>query len=193
MPKVKNVKFSLNLDLLKPQSNPDKVLTRFLRWLLSSGRFIFIIVEGVVLLAFIARFKLDADLTSSKEKIAEQIPYIEHLADFEKLARLTQLKLSTISSLRSSDTDFTQVLKKISDQVPQGVKISSLNLDRNVGKLNLQLNAVALSDKDLASLLVGLKGDSSFSGINIANISYEKGSISFTINGQADLSGQKNL
>src|SRR3989338_10870849 len=105
MPKSKSPKLVINLDLLKPQSNPDKLPTKLFHWLLYSGRYIFVFVEALVLIAFAARFKLDADLAAKKEAIEEKIPYIENLRPYEILIRETQLKLSTIDSVRRNSLD----------------------------------------------------------------------------------------
>src|SRR3990167_10878959 len=146
---------TINLDMLKPQSNPEKIPVKLFRWLLSSGRFIFIFVEALVLIAFGARFKLDADIASRKESIEQQIPYIESLKNYEILIRQTQLKLSTINSFYTNYIDYSQILKKIAEQIPFGVKILSINLDKNADKVSVKLNASALRSDDLASFVTG--------------------------------------
>ncbi len=186
MPKVKPIKFpTISLDLLRPQSSPEKLLARFIRWLLSIGRYILIFVEALVLIVFISRFKLDADLASKKEAIEQQIPYIESLKPVEILIRQTQLKLATIASFRSSYTDYPQVLKKIADQVPNGVKIISLNLTKSGNKVTVSLNAQADNNSSLASFISGLKQDQTFQEVTVTSISLEKGSLNFSINAQA--------
>lgn len=185
MPKRENPKLVIRLDLLKPQSDSEKLPVKLIRWLLSSGRFIFVFVEALVLIAFIARFKLDADLSSNKEAIEQQIPYIESLKGTETSVKEAQLKLSTIDSFYSSYADYSQILKKIAAQTPAGVKIISMNLQKNVAEITIQLNARAQSNIDLVSFLTGLKQDPSFSDINITGIGFEKGSLSFSLSAQA--------
>lgn len=188
MPKAKIIKFpTINLDLLKPQSSPEKLLSKLLRWLLSTGRYIFIFVEALVLIVFISRFKLDEDLESKKEAIEQQIPYIESLQPVEILIRETQLKLSTISSFRKSVADYSQVLKEIADQTPNGVKIISINLEKNVAKVTINLNATALSNNELAVFISGLKDASLFQEVTITSISFEKGSLNFSLSAKANL------
>ncbi len=58
------VKLAIHLNLLKPQSNPEQLPIKLFRWLLLSGRYIFVFVEALVLIAFAARFKLDADIAT---------------------------------------------------------------------------------------------------------------------------------
>ena len=194
MPKPNNPKFTLRLDLLKPQTSPEKILTRLIRWLLSSGRYILIFVEAIVLIAFITRFKLDADLQTNKEKIVlEQTPFIESQRSFEILARETQLKLSTIGSFKSNYPDFPQVLKRIADQTPAGVRLLNLNFEKNLDKINIKLSASAQTSNDMASFIAGLKQDPTFSNINITNVSFDVGSLNFTLEAQSnkDLGGIK--
>lgn len=187
MPKSQNPKLAIHLDLLKPQSNPEKIVVKLTRWLLSSGRYIFIFVEGLVLIAFVARFKLDADLASKKEAIEQQIPYIESLKPIEILIRQTQLKLSTIDSIHNTSSDYGQILKKIADQTPNGVKIINLNFEKNQTKVAVRLNAQAQSNNDLATFLGGLKQDPFFSDVNVTSLGFEKGSLIFSLSAQAKL------
>lgn len=181
MPKKKNP-LSINLNLLKPQGNPEKILVKLLRWLLSSGRFIFVFVEALVLIAFAARFKLDADLASRKEAIEEQIPYIESLKPYETLIRNTQLKLSTIDNIKKDSPDWSNVLKKISDQTPSGVKITTIKIANNVTSLAVNIAGESQKNTDLNNFITGLKEEAAFSGISIASIGLEQGVMTFTIN-----------
>lgn len=194
MPKPHNPKLAIRLDLLRPQSNPEQIYVKLIRWLLSTGRFIFIFVEGIVLIAFIARFKLDADLAAKKESIEQQIPYIESLKPYEILIRQTQLKISTMESVRQNYVDFAKVLKKIADQTPTGLRITNLSIDRNLSKASIQLSGQAQSNNDVATFVGGLKQDPSFSAVNITSIGLEKTNLIFSLSAQADtISGGKSL
>lgn len=193
MPNKPSPKLVIHLDLLKPQSNPEKVFTRLIRWLLSTGRFIFIIVEALVLIAFIARFKLDADLAARKEAIEYQIPYIESLKTYEVLIRETQLKLVTISSFRTNYADYTQILKKIAAQTPISVKIISLNMNKNVSNINIELTATSQNNFDASNLAQGLKQDPLFSEVSVTGVAFDKGTLNFSIKAQANLALSQKL
>lgn len=186
MPKVAP-KLRIRLDLLRPQSSPEKLPVKLLRWLLSTGRYIFILVEGLVLLAFIFRFKLDADLAERKESIEQQIPYIESLGADEILIRQTQLKLKSIDAFALSSADYPQILKRIADQTPQGVKILSLNLKKEVGKVTIQINAQAQNNSDVTSFVLGMKEGKYFSDVVLASIGLEQDIIRFTVNAKAEI------
>lgn len=189
MPKHGLKLIGINLNLLKPQSNPEKILVKLTHWLLSSGRYIFVVVHGLVLLTFIARFKLDADLDSNKVAIEEQIPYIESLKPYEILIRETQLKLSAIEDFKKNSPDWSAIFKKISDQTPLSVKIISINIKNNGGAATINMTGQTQSAGDLTSFITGLKEDSTFSDVNLASIGLEQGSVKFTINASAKLTG----
>lgn len=194
MPKAKTG-LTINLNLLKPQSNPEKVYFKLFRWLLSSGRFIFVFVEAIVLIAFAARFKLDADLAAKKEAIDAQIPYIESLKPYEILIRQTQLKLSNISGIKKSSVDYPGVLKKIADQTPAGVKIISISIKKNVGDTTVNITGQTETNNDLTSFFAGLKEDNSFANVSLPSVGLDNGLIKFTIETSAKQTspGGKNL
>lgn len=184
MPKSKSF-LTIKLNILKPQSNPELLPVKFFRWLLSAGRYLFVLVEAIVLIAFGTRFKLDADLAAKKEAIEEQIPYIESLKPYEVLIRQTQLKLSTIDSIKKSSLDGAAILKKIAGQTPASVKIVSINIEKKIGDAPLHISGQTSINRDLSNFIAGLKEDGSFNNINIASIGFEQGIIKFTIDASA--------
>lgn len=194
MPKPKSPRLKIHLDLLKPQSNPVKIYLKFFQWLLSTGRYIFIFVEGLVLIAFLMRFKLDADLANLNTAIEGQKPYIESLKSYDTRIRQTQLKLSSISTLDSSNPDYAQAIKRIAIQTPVNIKIISLTLEKDVAKINIKMNGEATTNSDVGFFIVGLKSDNYFSSINLASISVEEKITRFTIDASGTLqSGEKSL
>lgn len=182
MPK-KNANLRINLDLLKPQSEPQRIAIKAFKWLLSSGRFLIIFVEIIVLAAFLVRFKFDADIASTKEAIDQQVPFIESLANDEKLIRQTQFQLGTMKEVRTNSADYAEILKKIARQTPSGVTINSLNIQKQVAQLEYRMVGTSVDNNQLSSFVAGLKSDDSFSNLNLADIAFEGGLINFTLTG----------
>lgn len=194
MPKPKSPRLKIHLDLLKPQSNPVKIYLKFFQWLLSTGRYIFIFVEGLVLIAFLMRFKLDADLANLNTAIEGQKPYIESLKSYDIRIRQTQLKLTSISTLDSSNPDYAQAIKRIAMQTPVNVKIISLILEKDVAKINIKMNGEATNNSDVGFFIAGLKSDNYFNNVNLASISVEEKITKFTIDASGTLqSGEKSI
>ncbi len=178
----------LFINILYPQGSKDKLPVRFLKWLISYGRFIVIIVEVVVLTTFAYRFKLDAELSTLGDKIKNQIPIIESLSGDEALITQTQLKLSTIKKVYTLTPNWQKTLDKISAQLPSGVKINTLSLEpiKNTSSTNFRLTAQGSSNNDVAVFLNGLKNDKSVRNISLNNINFDQGSIVFTVTGVID-------
>src|SRR3989344_9262322 len=109
----KNPKHRINLNLLYPQGVPEKLPLKFLKWLISYGRYIVVVVEIVVLACFAVRFKLDADLADLKENINSQVPYLESLSVDEALIVQTQQRLSNVQKVVEASSlwnkTFTQI------------------------------------------------------------------------------------
>lgn len=178
-------KLRIDVNLLHPKEIPPKLPERFLRWLISYGRFIVIAVEIIVVASFITRFKFDADLDDLKRKINLDLPYVEGLAADEALIKQTQLRLTTINQNYTQTPDWQTVFNKISSQMPGSVKITSLSFEKNgnTGNLSFKLNALTGSNTDLAVFLNNLRKDVYFKDINLANISFDQEQIIFTITG----------
>lgn len=180
MPK-KSAKSLINLDLLKPQNEPQKILTQALRWILSSGRFLIVFVEILVLVTFILRFKFDADITATKEAIEEQIPFIESLKSDEELIRRTQFQVSTIQSIKQENPAYHLILQKIASQTPNGVTLRSLSLQKQTGNVEIKMSGTTSSNINLNGFLIGLKKDSFFKNVNLTSTSFEQDVINFSI------------
>lgn len=190
MPKI-SPKIILRLNLLRPQSNPEKISVRVIHWLLSSGRFIIVLVELLVLAAFVGRFKLDADLSSTQEAIDNQLPYIESMKADELLIRQTQLQLATIKS-NTTSADYAQILKEIGSQTPMSATITYLNLEKKSGLVEIKITGSAQSSAALSTFVNGLKSDKNFSNVNLASLALDQGMVNFSITCSSSLvSGRK--
>ena len=145
----------------------------------------------IVLAAFLSRFKLDADIQSTKESIDSQIPFIESLKADEILIKQTQLQLTNIKSIRQESPDYGLIIKKIADQTPGGVIIDSLSISKTTGKLDLIINGTAKNNNELTTFLLGLRDDKSFSDVNITSAGLEQNLINFTITTSVGIGGAK--
>lgn len=184
MPKNPN-KIILHLDLLKPQNKPEQIWITLAKWALSTGRYILILVEIIVLGAFISRFKLDSDLANNKDAIEQQIPYIESLKPYEIQVRNTQLKLSTLKDANRLSPDYPAILRKIASQTPSAIKVTALNLEKDAGSAKFQIVGQAVSNNDIIAFITGLRSDNLFSNVTLTGIGLEKDQITFTILGKA--------
>lgn len=182
MPK-KSAKTLINLDLLKPQNEPQKLLTQAFRWILSSGRFLIVFVEILVLVTFVLRFKFDADIAATKEAIEEQIPFIESIKSDEDLIRSTQFQIATIHSINQDNMPYHLILQKIASQTPNGVTLRSITMQKQTGRVEIKLSGITTSNANLTGLLASLKKEPFFRDINLISTNFEQNVINFSITG----------
>lgn len=190
MPKGKT-KTSLRINILKPQGNPEQIYSKVSHWLLSTGRYIIILVEIIVLGAFVSRFKLDSDLQSNKEAIEQQIPYIKSLSADEQLIKQAQGQLSAIREKRQNPLDYSLILQKIASQAPIGVKLLTLNLEGSSGKLQIKMSGQSQTNNDLSVFIAGLKQDNTFSEVTLSSIGLDQNVVSFSVTASALTQGSK--
>lgn len=181
MPKKHSL--NLNIDLLKPQTKPQKLIFNLIKWALSAGRYLIIFVEIIVLAAFLMRFKLDTDIADNKDAINQQLPFIKALQGDESLIRQTQFQLTSLKDLRTKQYNYNQILDKIAAQTPSGVVIGNLELNLSGSNLAMKMTGTAQNNDQVSSLLFGLKTDGGFTDASLASVSLSQGLINFSITG----------
>ena len=151
-----------------PQEDWEKTsFGKFLKWLLSVGRWIVIVTELIVILAFLSRFKLDRDLTNLNESIKQKQTIINSSASLEKEFRFLQKRLTVIESLQKSQNEASQVLDIFAELTPVGIQLSNFSyLDKKV-----TLMASANSDLAFATFLKNLKESPQLKSLSIAKVS----------------------
>lgn len=180
------------VNLLLNKNEQVKLQVKLLKWVLSSGRFIVVFVELIVIMAFVYRYKLDGDLADIQEKINEQVPYIESLKNDEILIRETQFQLSTIKQIKSSSPDFPQVLVKLSELTPKTIRLTGISFDRSqvLTRTTMSITGQTPSNLELSAYIKALQKEPTFTEISLTNISFE-GQTTFTITGSISTKGGK--
>ncbi|KPJ70336.1 hypothetical protein AMJ51_02260 [Microgenomates bacterium DG_75] len=156
---------------------------KFLKWLLTVGRYIVIFTELIVILAFLSRFKLDHDLTDLYKQIENKQAIIQNSAEFETEFRFLQKRLSTIQGLREEQLKTAQLMEEISALTPIDVSFSDLSVTGD----KASFTASALSEAGLATFINNLKKSTRFTDLNIGSLSLGEGKgvgISFTLKSQ---------
>lgn len=183
--------FQVNLLVHKGDQLP--LANRIIKWLLSSGRLIVVVVELITISAFVLRYKLDAELIDLKEQIKSKVPYIQSLKADEIAIRQTQFQLATIKRTRAESPNFTQVVTKIAQITPASIQLTNITLDQPSGTpaTTLTISGITPSNIELAVFMQALQKDAQLSDITLTNISFE-GQIVFTITGNLTSEGGKS-
>lgn len=183
---------SFSINLLIHRDQQTKLYERAFKWMLSSGRYIVIFVEILVIGAFVYRYKLDSDLSTLNDKIKEQVPYVKSLQPNESIIRQAQFQLTTIKQIRGGSPNWAAVLVEVSKLTPKNVRLVSVTLGqgRTGSKPTLTIIGITPSNLELSAFIQSLQKSSSFSDITLTNISFE-GQALFTLTGTVKSGGGK--
>ena len=172
------------VNLLVNREESSRIYLNAVKWMISSGRYLIILVELIVIGAFIYRYKLDTDLQELQDKINEQIPYINSLKSDEILIRETQFQLANIKQIKNDRPDYVQIFVRVASLTPKNIKLTNIALDRarSFPKTTISITGETPSNLELSAFIKLLKKDPFFSEIILSNISFEQ-LTTFTITG----------
>ena len=142
---------------------------RFLKWSLTAGRYIIILTELLVIVAFMSRFKLDHDLSDLNDTILGKQALLEASANTEKVLRLTQARLNFADQKQKNHPVPSEVISKITGLLPSRVTLSSVAL---VGS-NLTLEMTSPSEQELGVLVQALTTDKMFKSVDLISVASE--------------------
>jgi Tfp pilus assembly protein PilN len=185
IPQSSPIKNLLRTNLLNKKGDAIPLQVNLLKWLLSSGRFIVIFVEMIVIGAFVYRYKLDADLISLQEEITQQASYVQSLKSDEEIIRLTQFQLSSIREVKNSRIAYPPILSNVARLTPKNIRLTSINIqnDKTNKTTTLSISGNTPSNLELSAFIKALQSDPQFKDIALSNVSFEA-STTFTVNGQ---------
>lgn len=147
------------------QSSAGRILT----WALSTGRYIVVFTELIVILTFLSRFTLDRQLTDLNESILKKQAIVESYGDLETQIRDIQSKTKFIKQV---DTRFKalDVLDFLGENTPEEIKLDSLIINAN----SFTLESVSYSPVVLESFIHSLRSNTRFTDVTLSKISTEK-------------------
>lgn len=101
---------------------------RFLKWALSTGRYIIILTEIVVIGAFLSRFKFDQELADLTDAVRTKQEILRRTANTELHFRTVQKRMNAAASLIASQNKPSLVFDDIATILPEGMKLSSITV-----------------------------------------------------------------
>lgn len=146
---------------------------RFIKWALTTGRYIIILTELVVIIAFMSRFKLDRDASDVGDAILGKQALLEASSNTEKTLRLVQNKLDWAKQKIDSAPKINLVLDKIfnANIVSIGIKGADITMVAKIA-----------SESELGNLVNKLSEDKIFKVVELSDIATDiDGTIKFTL------------
>lgn len=135
---------------LLPKSELERTTWgRVLKWALSGGRYIVILTEMVVIVAFLSRFKLDQDMSDLGERINGKKNVLEVQTAAEIKFRQVQDKINLAKEAKNEGIKKDEIFAALEADVPPGVRLQNLKIEKNEVSFSAQAN----SEADLTEFL----------------------------------------
>lgn len=153
---------------LLPRSELEQTMWgRALKWALSGGRYIVILTELVVIIAFLSRFKLDQDMSDLGERINGKKNVLDVQAATEGKFRRVQDKINLAREALGEGVGAGEIFSALEADVPQGVKLQNLKVGKNL----ISFSAQADSEVSLTEFLRRGSLDNKWREIELTNVS----------------------
>ena len=128
------------INLVKHQTT---TVDDLLKWALTGGRLLVIIVEIVAFSAFIYRFYLDRKISDLDSEIKGKQAIVASLKDREDLFRNTQARIALASELSKTEGGNVSILNDIINLTPDSITFNTFSLGQN--QISIDANALSVS------------------------------------------------
>jgi Tfp pilus assembly protein PilN len=156
-----------SINLLSKNELEVTPIGRVLKWALSFGKYIVIFTQIVVIAAFIYRFKLDPDLDTVNDTIAQQQQVIISYQDLEQQARILHGQLEVLRTLTDKYLKLGLALETVNRNTPLEVEVKSMAVSTN----GITLEGKSLTEIGLATLVAKLQEETIIKDVVVNTIS----------------------
>src|SRR3989344_7706937 len=161
-----------HINLLPPDPFEESFLGKFLKWVLSVGRYIVIGTELVVIGSFLARFSLDRQVTDLNESIAQNQAIIASYGDLEQQLRQLQAQLKVVEELEGQTLNAGNFFSLVTQFTPVDVVYDNVEIKSDT----IDLAGNAYSEAGFRTLLTRLRVLPQIKRISVPNMSSGTGS-----------------
>jgi len=119
------------ISLLPEAENPNSFGAVFFKWLTTVGRWIIVVTELVVILAFISRFWLDRKNSDLSEIVRQQQSILDSTKYFESEYTSFQERLKTIKEAYANQPEYDQYLLSLIKSTPQDLVYNTISTQKN--------------------------------------------------------------
>lgn len=119
------------ISLLPEAENPNSFGAVFFKWLTTVGRWVIVITELVVIIAFISRFWLDRKNSDLSEIVRQQQSILDSTKYFESEYTSFQERLKTIKEAYANQPEYDQYLLSLIKSTPQDLIYDTISAKKN--------------------------------------------------------------
>lgn len=154
---------SASINLLKGRVN---LLDEIVRWSLTIGRLLIIIVELVAFSAFIVRFSLDRTIIDLNDKIKQEQAIVANLESSEHQYRNLQERIALAKKTSVEGSRNVNLLSDVLSITPSEITLNSFSVENNI----VTITANVTSFSSLTSFVDTLRKNPLISSVSIDGI-----------------------
>lgn len=158
------------INLLPQDKLTTTVIGKALIWFLSTFRILVIVIELLVVSAFLSRFWLDSKNTDLSESLKQKEVQIKAMKKTEEEIKQLQQKTEIIKQILSTQKTPSKILKEIVTQIPQEITLSSISITED----KISLSGISSNELAISQFLTNLKTVKEFQKSSLSRISQEK-------------------
>ena len=158
------------INLLPQDKLSETTLGRILIWFLSTFRVLIILVEIIVISAFLSRFWLDAKNSDLSEEIKQKEAQIKAMKTTEEEMRNLQEKTIIINDLNSNQKKASELINKIASRIPLNISLSSINLEPE----KVKLSGLSKDEVSINQLLINLQSEEEFRETSLSQVGQDE-------------------
>lgn len=161
------------INLLVKEGFENSQIGKILSWLLTVGRAIVIVVELIVILAFLSRFWLDRQLTDLAEANNTKRAQIEASQTFEQNFKSLQARLAVVKQIDNARLLPSVYIKEAAKLLPQDVILLDISFNQN----KFAFSGISASEAGLAGFIKALEKSDKFTSVGLDTISLNRGEV----------------
>jgi hypothetical protein len=160
------------LSLLPDSDNPNSFNARLFKWLTTVGRWVIVLTELVVVLAFISRFWLDRKNSDLSEVIRQQQAILKSTQSFENEFQSLQQRLAFIKKFYGNKPEFDQKINILVNSTPQDLIYKNLSINQNTetNKTIASASLLAFNEASIITFINNLALNNNIETVNISQI-----------------------
>ena len=160
------------LSLLPDEENPSSFSARALKWLTTVGRWVIVLTELVVIIAFISRFWLDRKNSDLSEVIRQRQAILASTQNFESEFNSFQKRLVYVRNFYENQPDYDEKIDILVKSTPIDLTYKNIFITQDKKDSNIKINAslVAFNEKSIVDFIKNLKLNPKIDSVDINNI-----------------------
>jgi hypothetical protein len=171
------------LSLLPDAENPNSFSAKTLKWLTTVGRWVIVLTELIVIVAFISRFWLDRKNSDLSEIIRQRQAILASTQEFENEFNSFQKRLDYVRKFYENQPEYDQKIDILVKSTPIDItyKNITINQDEKNGDITINASLIAFNEKSIVDFIKNLKLNPLIDVVNITNIEKKSNENNYTI------------